>query len=111
MPLLPMHTVSCLQFRFAADRVKQSSPPPAPQAQPPPQALVEEVNTPSDITAPSPSTSETSTVFTDVDGEEDQQAGQPETIQGSTAAQSNHNILKSPATSLKVFPVHIEQYA
>ena len=39
--------------------------------------MVDEVTTPSDITAPSPSTSETSTVFTDIDGD-DPRSAQPE---------------------------------
>lgn len=111
MLILLGHMTSYLQFRFAVDRVKDKSPQPQPQPQPEAQAQAEEVNTPSDITAPSPSTSETSTVFTDVDGEEEQQPGQPETLQGSIAAQSNHNILKSPATSLKVRFIHMENDA
>lgn len=70
------------------------------------QPIVEEATTPSDITAPSPSTSETSTVFTDVDGEEEPRSAQPEedneqsvsTEVGSTDPGS----IRSPAAILKV---------
>lgn len=69
------------------------------------QPIVEEATTPSDITAPSPSTSETSTVFTDVDGEEEPRSAQPEEdneqpppIEVSTI---DANAIRSPAVSLK----------
>lgn len=52
--------------------------------------------TPQDITAPSPSTSEASTVFTDVDGEEQESQGVLHDY-----VQSPHSSLKSPASSVK----------
>lgn len=60
--------------------------------------------TPLDITAPSPSTSESSTVFTDLDADDEAQDVQPavekaESIQGD---QSQINTAKSPLNNLKV---------
>lgn len=65
--------------------------------------MVEEATTPSDITAPSPSTSETSTVFTDVDGEEEPRSAQPEDL--NEQQNINQNTVKSPAAVLKVLMI------
>lgn len=52
--------------------------------------------TPQDLTAPSPSTSEASTVFTDVDGEEQESPG---TLYDDGKSQDSS--VKSPASSVK----------
>jgi len=65
--------------------------------------VAEEVTTPSDITAPSPSTSETSTVFTDVDGEEDPRSAQPDEERIADIEPSSATSTKSAAANLKVY--------
>ena len=70
------------------------------------------MTTPSDITAPSPSTSETSTVFTDVDGEEEPRSAQPgedtgAIVQDNVLPAIVTSSIKSPAAILKV-TIHAE---
>ncbi|KAK5945279.1 hypothetical protein PMZ80_002483 [Knufia obscura] len=62
----------------------------------------EEATTPSDITAPSPSTSETSTVFTDVDGEEEPRSAQPDEERAIDVEPSSATSVKSAASNLKI---------
>jgi hypothetical protein len=64
--------------------------------------LTDEITTPSDITAPSPSTSETSTVFTDVDGDEDPRSAQPDEEKAAELEPSSATSIKSAASNLKV---------
>lgn len=63
----------------------------------------ETATTPLDITAPSPSTSESSTVFTDLDGEEEPRSAQPgEDKPGAIQVDRSVQSLKSPSNILKV---------
>ena len=65
--------------------------------------VAEEVTTPSDLTAPSPSTSETSTVFTDVDGDEEPRSAQPDEERIADTEPSSATSTKSAAANLKVY--------
>jgi len=66
-------------------------------------ATAEEATTPSDITAPSPSTSETSTVFTDVDGDEEPRSAQPDEERAIDIEPSSATSTKSAVGNLKVY--------
>ena len=71
----------------------------------PQQPMDEDANTPSDITAPSPSTSETSTVFTDVDGDEEPRSAQTDEEPPALEVDPytiNRLEAKSPGAALKV---------
>ena len=65
--------------------------------------VADEATTPSDITAPSPSTSETSTVFTDIDGEEAPRSAQPDEERVVDIEPSSATSTKSAAGVLKVY--------
>lgn len=65
--------------------------------------VADEATTPSDLTAPSPSTSETSTVFTDVDGDEEPSSAQPDEEKATELEPSSATSTKSAASNLKVY--------
>lgn len=64
--------------------------------------LVDEAHTPSDITAPSPSTSDTGTVFTDVDGDEPRSAQPEDEPHGLEVEPQSATSTKSASNNLKI---------
>lgn len=91
--LLSMHR-NLTQYRFPQSKSNLTAAP---------VATTEEATTPSDITAPSPSTSETSTVFTDVDGDEELRSAQPDEERAIDIEPSSATSTKSAVGNLKVY--------